>query len=535
MRTKALLTLTVVVAVLLLLASPAFAGQVTRIQYGLENWVTYEYTPTQTGTLDISISWTDSEGNATTFPRSEVDGVVQMYDNASKENYYDIDVASLYAGTNPQVGSVSITTQLVNKPVYISVVPWIDDCQYHIVVTFRGATVIDATGTAYGHSGEFYMPATAAGGTWLSVLQTWPGTLNRGAGTSDVWANWDDYAWEVDPAGAGTLANAWQVDANSYVPPLRTQTAIDGRDGIADKWYIVAPEIWTAAARPNVWTKIATDLYPKPGTLAYNAAPLWYTYSWTDTAVADAPAYMWGNVATTSASGHAWNATSLSSARMTYKFFGPTLTWVYTTGPKGGIQRVIVDGTQIDTVDQYSATAAYKVSKTWSNLGAGAHTVTIESTRSKNPASGGFFIYHDAFVAPGFSGDANPISQNNSDGMTQYFLGKTSVAGASGGSFSSDKSASSAVAFTFSGTSITWKYLTAPKGGIQRVWIDGVEQTPIDQYSASVTYNQTKTYSGLAAGLHTILIRGSGQKNASSGGFFIYHDAFIVGSTTIED
>lgn len=535
MRTKALFAAMVIAAVVVLLASPAMAGQVTRIQYGLESITYYEYTPTSTGTLDIEISWTDSNGNASVFPVSEVDGVVQMYDNASKENYFDVDVASLYEGTNPEVGSVNVTTQLVNKPIYIGVVPWIDDCQYHIVVKFKGVTVIDATGVAYGHSGEVFLPSTSANGTWLSVLQTWPGSLNRAAGTSDVYANWDDYVYEVDPAGPGILADAWEVDLNSYIPPLRTETRIDNKNGYSDRWYVVGPEIWTAAARPNVWTKIATDLYPKPGTLAYNAAPLWYTYSWTDTDAADAPAYMWGNVTNTAASGHAWNATSLSSAKMTYTFFGPTLTWVYTTGPKGGIQKVSVDGVQIDTVDQYSPSAVYKASRTWSDLGAGAHTLTIESTKTKNPSSGGFFIYHDAFVAPGFSGDANTRSENNSDGSTRYFLGKTNAAGASGGTFSSDKSASSAVAFTFSGTSITWKYLTAPRGGIQRVFIDGVEQTPVDQYSASVTYNVTKTYSGLPAGLHTILIRGSGTKNAAATGYFLYHDAFIVGSTTIED
>jgi len=535
MKTRALIVGVVVAVAVLLLAPAALAGWVTGIQYGLENITYYTYTPSTTGTLHIEISWTDSRGNASTYPVSEVDGVVQTYDAGTKELYYDVDVASLYAGTNPEVGDFSVKSTGVNKTIYIGVIPWIDDCTYHIVATFNGTKVIDQTGIAYGHAGELFLPSTANGGAWHSVMQYWPGTLNRSAGTSDVYANWDDYAYESDPAGSGTLADAWAVDLNSYVPPLVTDTPIDGRSGIANKWYVVGPEIWTGAARPNVWTNIATNLYPKPGTVTYTGAPLWYTWAYSDTAAPDAPAYFWAPQATTSAYGHCMSNTSSSAAKLAFSFYGTQVTWVYPTGPKGGIQKVSIDGTQVGTVDQYSSSVAYKVSRTFSGLSNGPHVLVVESTKTKNPASGGYFIYHDKFVAPGYAGDRAIDNENNSDCMTRYFFGKLSNANASGGTLSYDKSAQAPIAFTFSGTSITWKYVTGPKGGIQRVWIDGVDKGTVDQYSASVTYQVTKTFSGLPSGVHTILIKGSGSKNASSTGYFIYHDAFIVGSTTVED
>jgi len=542
MRTKVLFAAMVVVVVMLAFASPAMAGQVTRIMYGLQNIDYYTYTPTQTGTLDITVSWTDENGSASVYPVSEVDAVVQCYDDASKEDYYDIDIMSLYDGTNPEVGSLSVVTKMVNKPIYIGVIPWIGDCPYQIVVTFRGATVIDQTGTARGNSGEFFLPATSDNGTWLSVLQYWPGSLNRAGSTSDVYANWDDYAWELDPNGPSTLANEWELDLNSYIAPLRTETAISSTEikpapknqGYPDRWHIVGPEIWTGALRPNVWTKIASDIYPKPATVAYNAAPLWYTYSWTDTAVADAPAYFWGNTATTSAYGHSYSSSVATSAKFAGKFYGPSVTWQYRTSSASGVAKVSIDGAQVDTVDQYSA-APGSGEETYDGLANAAHTILVENNKTKNENSSSSFITHDRFVAPGFSGDTQPFMENNTDGMTTYGWGVINSTSASGGSYASNVSTSAALAFTFSGTSITWKYTKNAAAGVARVYIDGVDKGTVDLYASSPTFQQTSVFGSLPAGLHTILIVNNKTKNENSSSSFITHDAFIVGATTVEN
>ncbi len=229
---------------------------------------------------------------------SEVDAVVQTLSGG--EPYFDIDVATLYAGTNPQVGTVTVRSAGVGVPIYVSVLPWVGDVPYRLRLTFpnAGTTVLDtgAIGSppgagqkwAYGCAGDLYIPSV---GAWHSVLQYWPGTLNRAGAVSDVWANWDDYAWGRD---AGTedyeLANTG-AGVVYYPPVLRAATILARGGGPTTPrpgyWYTLAPEIWTSAARPNVWNAIATDNYPQPGTLAHNAAPLWYTYSWPDAGIAD--------------------------------------------------------------------------------------------------------------------------------------------------------------------------------------------------------------------------------------------------------
>jgi hypothetical protein len=207
---------------------------------------------------------------------------------------------------------------------------------------------------------------------------------------------------------------------------------------------------------------------------------------------------------------------------------------VYEKSPKAGIASVTIDGVAQPNVDQYAATVQFKQSTTFSNLSAGAHTVVIKSTGTRNANSTGTFLYHDAFYTTTDSADLTPDSENNYDGSTTYTWERVNFASASGGSFSDSASPSSALAFTFSGTSITWKYLKSPKGGIANVWIDGVPQTNVDQYGSSVSLAST-TYSGLANALHTIFIKPSGTRNASSSGVFLYHDAFVVGSTTFEN
>jgi hypothetical protein len=283
---------------------------------------------------------------------------------------------------------------------------------------------------------------------------------------------------------------------------------------------------------PNDWT--GGSIYPKPGNLAYNAAPLWYTYSWGEDAGTSNTAYFWSHLATTSANRLSFSSDTASTSSITYTFFGDTLKWIYTKAPKAGIISVKVDGVEKGPIDQYNAAVQYKQSSTFNGLGAGAHTVVIKSTGTKNAASTGLFTYHDAFEAPGFSGDVHTNSENNMDGSTLYDWQRTTYAGASGTQFSSAKASSAAMAFTFNGTSITWKYIKAPKAGIANVYIDGVLQPTVDQYGAGVSTAQA-VYSGLAAGWHTILIKSSGNKNAASTGLFTYHDAFVVGATTYEN
>src|SRR5439155_289821 len=103
----------------------------------------------------------------------------------------------------------------------------------------------------------------------------------------------------------------------------------------------------------------------------------------------------------------AWSAgTAAESAtpgeRATFAFTGTSIGWVGGRGPITGIARVFLDEVFVAEVDTYSPTfAPQKTIFTLPGLSAGTHTLTIEVTGRKNPASTEAVIVVDAF-------DVNP-------------------------------------------------------------------------------------------------------------------------------
>ncbi len=87
--------------------------------------------------------------------------------------------------------------------------------------------------------------------------------------------------------------------------------------------------------------------------------------------------------------------------RATFTFTGTSVSWIGYRGPQAGIARVILDGTVVaDSLDMFipfPSEAPQKTVFTSPPLAAGSHTLTIEVTGSKNPASAGVSIVVDAF------------------------------------------------------------------------------------------------------------------------------------------
>ena len=185
-------------------------------------------------------------------------------------------------------------------------------------------------------------------------------------------------------------------------------------------------------------------------------------------------------------------------------------------------------------VDTYAATDQVQaVLFTTTGLTDGPHTLTIEPTGTKNPASIDAWIMVDAFdlvlspSAPTITRfqELDP-SASYTDGWTQgtrfnFWSGET--AGYSGVT-------GARVTFTFSGTAVTWVGQLSFNGGIARVLLDGVEVAQVDTFAPVQEVFQAAMYSatGLAAGSHTLAIENTGQKNPAAQNTWIIVDAFDV-------
>jgi chitodextrinase len=87
--------------------------------------------------------------------------------------------------------------------------------------------------------------------------------------------------------------------------------------------------------------------------------------------------------------------------RATFTFTGTSVSWIGYRGPQAGIARVILDGTVVaDSLDMFipsPSEGSQEAVFTIPGLAAVNHTLTIEVTGSKNPASLGLSIVVDAF------------------------------------------------------------------------------------------------------------------------------------------
>jgi len=96
-------------------------------------------------------------------------------------------------------------------------------------------------------------------------------------------------------------------------------------------------------------------------------------------------------------------------SRATINFNGAGITWIAYRDQWSGIARVYVDGALKETVDTYLSPAqAQAVAYVINDLVSGTHTLTIEVTGTRNPGSGGSWIWVDAFDVVGSASQAVP-------------------------------------------------------------------------------------------------------------------------------
>ena len=101
--------------------------------------------------------------------------------------------------------------------------------------------------------------------------------------------------------------------------------------------------------------------------------------------------------------------------------------------------------------------------------------------------------------------------------------------GWSNGTATFNRSAGARATFTFNGTSISWIGFRAAWAGIARVYVDGAFVTEVDLYSTTELV-QTPVFmsTALTAGMHTLTVESTGQKNPAASDYAVVVDAFNV-------
>jgi hypothetical protein len=224
-----------------------------------------------------------------------------------------------------------------------------------------------------------------------------------------------------------------------------------------------------------------------------------------------------------------------AGARATFAFHGTGVSWIAYRDAWSGIARVYMDGALKGSIDTYSsADIAQSSMYTVSGLASGNHVLVIEVTSQKNTSSGGAWVWVDAFDVmsvppPGgtpLTGTPQHIEQDNAAVKYSGTWALNTNTIFSGGSSRLSMDAGSTATFTFTGTDVAWLGYRDEYSGIADVYIDGTLQAEVDTYSSPATRAAMYTVSGLAWGMHTVVIEVVGRRNSSSSGNWVWLDGF---------
>lgn len=211
-----------------------------------------------------------------------------------------------------------------------------------------------------------------------------------------------------------------------------------------------------------------------------------------------------------------------AGTRSRFTFTGTAVRWSGYRDQWSGIARVYVDGQLRSTVDTFAAPAQDQAFLfTATGLAPGSHALEIEATGTCSLASGGAWIWLDAF---------DVLSRTEQEAAAVTWAGAWNEGASalhSGGRAALSVEAGARASFRFTGTAVSWIGYRDPGSGIAQVSIDGVVRAEIDTYAATATA-QTIVYTlgGLPAGEHTLAIEVTGRAHPLALGHGIWVDAF---------
>ncbi len=230
-------------------------------------------------------------------------------------------------------------------------------------------------------------------------------------------------------------------------------------------------------------------------------------------------AFGWGKVSLAGAIGGSYRWERRSGAAATYAFSGGTVTLFTVSGPGMGRGRISIDGTPVDTFDGYARRPVTGVRRTFAQLGAGPHTLTVEVLGTKRPAASGTRVGIDALRWGG------ETRRNPSASATWANVANAS---ASGGSFAISDARDAFARLRFQGTGASLRALRGPAMGRAEVWVDGALVRVVDLYAPTKAFATVPLAAGLVDGSHTARIVVLGTHRAASSGNGVAIDRWQV-------
>ena len=233
-----------------------------------------------------------------------------------------------------------------------------------------------------------------------------------------------------------------------------------------------------------------------------------------------ASAWTWRTVKTSKAKGGQYLTESRKGASASWTFSGRSVAWITSVGPTQGKATVLVDDVAKASVNDYSRSTKYGVQRVVKGLAKGKHTITVVATGKKGARAGrGSSVVVDAFRV-GKKLTLNPV-------VTAKWQ-RVATAKTAGGGYCVAALKGQTVRFTFRGTGFTWLTATGKAYGRAALVVDGVKSGTYDNYSAVTTWQVARPVAGLSDGLHTVVVKVLGSKNAKATGTSVVVDGFVV-------
>jgi hypothetical protein len=98
------------------------------------------------------------------------------------------------------------------------------------------------------------------------------------------------------------------------------------------------------------------------------------------------------------ATGHSVTYSYAAGDKAALAFAGSGITYVFTKAVNRGVAAVVIDGTEVARIDQYSRATAWSSRQTFDALSAGTHSFEVRVTGEKNPRSSGTYVDLDQII-----------------------------------------------------------------------------------------------------------------------------------------